>query len=261
MPEAGPPNNHPQSDTPARLAPRKRSMFDDPLVRTLGYVAFGLTVAFLITALSAVLTGVTDRSGPRSLAEREVAVAAAAVSQGGGDPAVVGAYISALVASEQYSRAEREIATARKSIDDSATAEFTLAEARVLSARGKHREAIRAGERALKQINAAYQATLKLGGEKARIAKNDGLHDNYLEAVLVIAYANRDLKQWDDAIASFDTYIASTPSAADILIDRANVKIEAGDKAGAEADFRTALKYIPDSEEALSGLSRIGVKR
>ena len=262
MPEAGPPNNHPQSDTPARLAPRKRSMFDDPMVRTLGYLAFGLTVAFLITALSAVLTGVTDRSGPRSLAEREVAVAAAAIGEGNNDASVVGAYISALISSGQYSRAEREIASARnKQIDDSTTAEFTLAEARVLNARGKYQEAVRAGERAIKQIQDAYQARLKAGGEKARIAKNDGLPENYLEAVLVVAYANRDLKQWDKAIASFDTYITSNPSAADILIDRGNAKVEAGDKAGAEADFRTALKYIPDSEEALSGLSRIGVKR
>jgi len=261
MPEAGPPNDQSQNDSPARLAPRKRSMFDDPLVRTLGFVAFGLVVAFLIIALSAVLTGVTDRSGPRSLAEREVAVAGAAVSAGTKDPAVIGTYIAALISSGQYSRAEREIATARKSIDDSATAEFTLAEARVLSARGKYQEAIRAAERAQKQINTAHQAVLKLGGEKARVAQNDGLHDNYYAAVLVIAYANRDLKQWDKAIASFDTYIEANPSAADILIDRGNAKIEVGDKAGAEADFRTALKYIPDSEEALAGLSRIGVKR
>jgi len=236
-------------------------MFDDPMVRTLGFVAFAIVVAFLIIALSAVLTGVTDRTGPRSLAEREVAVAGAAVSAGTKDPAVIGTYIAALISSGQYSRAEREIATARKSIDDSVTAEFTLAEARVLSARGKHQEAIRAGERALKQIDDAYKATLKLGGEKARVAQNDGLHQNYFDAVLVIAYANRELKQWDKTIEYFDIYIKANPSAADILIDRGNAKIETGDKAGAEADFRTALKYIPDSEEALSGLSRIGVKR
>jgi len=261
MPEAGPPNDQPQNDSPARLAPKKRSMFDDPMVRTLGYFAFGLTVIFLITALSAVLTGVTDRGGPRSLAEREVAVAGAAVSQGSKDPAVVGTYIAALISSGQYGRAEREIATARKSIDDSTTAEFTLAEARVLSARGKYQEAIRAGERALKQIDDAHQTTIKAGGEKARVARNNGLHANYFDATLLIAYAHRDLKQWDKAIASFDVYIKANPSAADILIDRGNAKIEVGDKAGAEQDFRTALKYIPDSEEALSGLSRIGVTR
>jgi len=261
MPEAGPPNDQPQNDAPARLAPRKRSMFDDPVVRTLGILAFGLTVAFLVMALSAVLTGVTDRGGPRSLAEREVAVTAAAVNAGSKDAGVVGTYIAALISSGQYSRAEREIAKARKTVDDADTAEFTLAEARVLSARGKYQEAIRAGERAMKQIDAAYQAKIKAGGEKARIAQNDGLSDNYFEAVLVIAYAHRELKQWDKAIASFDTYISSNPSAADILIDRGNAKVESGDKAGAEADFRTALKYIPDSEEALSGLSRIGETR
>lgn len=261
MPEAGPRKDAPQNDTPVRSAPRKRGMFDDPMVRKMVFITFGLVIVFLVTALSAIFTGVVGRTGPRSFAEKQVAVAGAAVGEGTKDPTVIGDYVAALIASGQYSRAQREITSAKKSLDDSATAEFTLAEARLLSAQDKYEESIRAGERALKQINADYQAKLKVGGEVTRVAKNDGLHENYFETVLLIAYAHRELKQWDKAITSFDVYLGRFSDAADILVDRGNAKAASGDKKGAEADFRTALKYIPDSQEALDGLSKIGVAR
>jgi Flp pilus assembly protein TadD len=54
-------------------------------------------------------------------------------------------------------------------------------------------------------------------------------------------------------------YIAKHASAADILVDRGNAKIGMGDKAGAEKDFREALRYVPYDEEAKAGLKKIGV--
>lgn len=261
MPEAGPLQDNLQDDTPAPITPRKRSMFDDPTVRTMGFIAFGLVILFLVTTLSAVLTGVVSRTGPRSLAEKQVAITSAAISQGSNDPSVRGDYIAALIANNQFARAQREIDSARKSIDDSATADFTLAEARLLSARGKYLEAITTGERGLKQIMKAYDAKLASSAAIASKAKNDGVPENYYDLVLVIAYANVELQKWDGAIKAFDMYIAKYPTASDVLIDRGNAKIGAGDKQGAEKDFRAALKYIPDDKEALDGLSKIGAAR
>ena len=39
---------------------------------------------------------------------------------------------------------------------------------------------------------------------------------------------------------------------------RATAKMQVGDKKGAEADYRAALKYIPDYQPALDGLKQIG---
>ena len=58
-----------------------------------------------------------------------------------------------------------------------------------------------------------------------------------------------------------DAYIAENPQAADILVDRGEAKIELKDNAGAEADFRAALKFVPDDKRAIAGLAKIGATR
>ena len=73
------------------------------------------------------------------------------------------------------------------------------------------------------------------------------------------AQALVELGRWKDAVAAFDIYIRENRTASDILIDRGNAKAELKDKAGAEKDFREALRYVPYDEEAKAGLKRIGV--
>ena len=45
------------------------------------------------------------------------------------------------------------------------------------------------------------------------------------------------------------------------LVTRASAKVQLGDKKGAAADYRAALKYIPDYQPALDGLKQIGAAR
>jgi tetratricopeptide (TPR) repeat protein len=241
--------------------PARRGIFQDPLVRTMSYVAVGLVVVFVATVVGALATGVISSTGPRTRAEKEVAVSGAAVLQGSTDPAVWGDYISSLIASGQYSRATDVIAQGKASIDDSATAELTLGEARLASAQGDFKQAIDLADKAMKRLETVHNSSLAAGGLVAKGAVVVGLPDNYYAATLLKAYAYRDMSSWGEAIKQFDIYIAHEAGAADILVDRANVKIKAGDKEGAEKDFRTALKYIPDSTEALAGLESIGATR
>jgi beta-phosphoglucomutase-like phosphatase (HAD superfamily) len=59
---------------------------------------------------------------------------------------------------------------------------------------------------------------------------------------------------------TFDEYLEERPTAADILVRRGYLRIENGDTKGAEADFRSALKFLPNDPAALDGLKQIGVE-
>lgn len=234
--------------------------FRDPVVRWMARIALVLVIAFLALVVGVLATGVISPSAPRTLAEKEVAVTAAAVTRGSTDPEEWGDYIAALISTGQYTRARGVIRDGRAIIDDSATAEFGLAEARLLSARGDHAEAIEVADAAMQQIRDVHDAVLAEGGQAARQARLSGLDPNYWALVLIKAYAFRQLAEWGSAIEQFDAYLDNSPTAADILIDRGLARFESGDKAGAEEDLRAALRFVPDNEEALDGLERIGAK-
>ena len=262
MPEAGPPKDPQPNAAPSPRMPKSRSMFDDPVVRKMGYGAFGLVVLFLIAVLSVVFSGVIGGStGPRTLAEKEVAVAGAAVANGSADAELWGSYIASLIANGDYGRARRAINDGRKSVDDSRTAEFALAEVRLLRAQDKLDDALKTADKALKQMEAAHKKALAGAGTIAMTARANGLPENYYNVILIKAYIYRDQKKWDQAVEQFSLYLKKNAGAADVLVDRGNANIAAGDKAAAEKDFRAALKFIPDSEEAIAGLDKIGAKQ
>jgi len=264
MPEAGPPVTEPDLTTSAAAQnkpPRKPSMFADPVVRWMAFLAFSLVALFLALIVGALLTGATDPSGPRTVEEKEIALAREAISTNSADPSAWGTYIGALIADRQYARASSAIVDGKASSDDSATADFALAEARLAAAREQHADAVKAVERARKQIITSHERIIKAGGQPAQEAKLDGYAENYYAATLVAAFAYRELGELDKAIAEFDTYLGRYPRAADILIDRGNAKADVGDKAGAESDFKEALKYLPGDAAALAGLKRIGASQ
>ncbi len=111
----------------------------------------------------------------------------------------------------------------------------------------------------MKGYKAEYDAQVARVGKSRRRAKSAGTDADYYNAALVKAYALVELSRWKDAVAAFDIYIRMNPTASDILIDRGNAKAELNDKAGAEKDFRAALRFVPYDQEAKAGLKRIGV--
>lgn len=239
-------------------AKRRPGMMQDPVVRRMAFAAAALVVLFLATIVGVLVSGVTTPSGPRTLAERDAAVSGAAVLQGSTDVSVWGDYIAALIASGQTGRARDVIAQGRESVDDSMTAEFSLAEARLHVAQKDYDAAIEVAETGKKQIQDEHDAAVAGGGEKAQRARIEGLHENYYLLCILEADAYVELGEWASAIEQYDIYIARNAGAADILVDRGNAKIEIKDIEGAEADFRKALSFIPDDAGALAGLEKIG---
>lgn len=243
---------------PVAAAPVRRSMFSDPMVRVLAFLSGALVILFLAAVIGVLASGMLAPTGPRTLTEKELASARAAVSAGTTDTAMWGRYVATLVDAGQYRRARSVLSEARQGLEDSATAEFTLAEARILMGEEKPEAAIEAATRAMDQIQVAFDEVVAQGGLTGSRAAITGLHSNYYAAVLLVAEAHAGLGNWDEAIEYYTIYIEKYRGAADILIDRGNAKIEAGDTDGAEDDFREALRFTPDNPEALEALDRIG---
>jgi hypothetical protein len=87
------------------------------------------------------------------------------------------------------------------------------------------------------------------------------LADSYTTAALAEAQAYIASSNAPAAIKALDLYLAQSPTDSDVLVQRGLLKVKTGDKTGAAADFRTALKYIPDYQPALDGLKQIGASR
>jgi tetratricopeptide (TPR) repeat protein len=257
MSDAAPIPDSPPEPTKAPPIPRKPGLMADPVVKVMVYCAIGLVILFLATVVGVLGTGVISPSGPRSLGEKQVMVASAQVKGAVGEAMVP--YVDALIATGDLSAARVALAQARASLPATGTA-FTLdlAEARLLSAGGDYAKAIPFADKTMKGNKAKYDALVAKGGEAAAAAKDAGYGDDYYDAALVKAYALVELRRFKDAIPMFDIYIRTHPTASDILVDRGNAKAEVKDKAGAEKDFREALRFVPYDEQAKAGLKKIG---
>jgi tetratricopeptide (TPR) repeat protein len=228
---------------------QRRSVLADPVVRILLFVSIGLLILYLATVLGVLATGVTEKTGPRSLAEKDLMVAAAQVS-----PQSVGEawapYINALVRAGDLPTARVALTKARASVVGTmSTSDLDLAEARLFNAEKKYTQAAIFADRAIE----GYKS-------EPTTATAKGVYSSgYYEAALLRAYLSEKVGQWKAAVAMFDIYLRQDPTASDIFIDRGNAKLQLNDKKGAEADFREALKYVPYDAEAKAGLKKIGV--
>ncbi len=90
--------------------------------------------------------------------------------------------------------------------------------------------------------------------------KGEPINENFWTALLIKAESQVELGDTKAALKSLDEYIEGKPTAADVLVRRADLLAETGDKKGAERDYRAALKFIPDDEAALAGLEKIGAE-
>ena len=221
------------------------------------YAALALTILFLATVVGVLATGVVERTGPRSATERGLVIASA---QAGKTGAASAPYIDALVAAGDLQAARVALAQARASASASeSVAPLDLAEARLLSVRKEYDKAAVLADKAMKGYIAQHDARIAKGGKIAAAAKNAGYGDDYYNSALLKAQSLVQLGRWKEAVEAYDVFVRANPTAADILIDRGNAKAELKDKAGAEKDFRDALRFVPYDEEAKAGLKKIGV--
>jgi hypothetical protein len=240
--------------------PAKSGLLADPVVRVMVFVSLGLVILFLATVVSVIATGVVAQKGPRSAAERQLITASAALEAGAKGDARAD-YVNALIGSGDLPAARVAITQARASVAGTTAPlpALDLSEARLLSVDGQWVNAVNLAESSMAGYKAKSDARVAAGGEAGKAAKAAGYGEGYYNAALVKAHALTQIQRWKDAVGMYDIYLRVFPTASDIFIDRGNAKAALNDKAGAEKDFRSALKFVPYDEEAKAGLKKIGV--
>jgi len=255
--DSAPEESEPQVASSAVTAPRRVGMFEDPVVRKMTYAALGLVILFLATVAGALVTGEFSSNGPRTAAERQLLMAAALAKAPGAKGEAWAPYVDALVATGDLRGARIALDRGRASVVSTLTPALDLAEARLLRAQKRYDRAAEMADKAMKGYAAQRAARIEAAGTEVTPEQMLFVED-YYNAALVKAYAYVGLRRWKDAVGMFDLYIAKHSTAADILIDRGNAKIAMKDNAGAEKDFREALRFVPYDKEAKAGLKRIG---
>lgn len=247
-----------------KRTPRRRSsIFEDPIVRRLAWVGAAMLVAFLATVVSALAFGVINSPVPRTAVEQELAVAETRIGAGDADAKDWYDYISALISSKQYTKAKRMIQTAQAGgFDDPAQQYLLVAQVRLDLARGDYEEAIGNSEVAMRALEAQLKVEKELyeKTKKPSTMIADGLGDNYDSLRLNRAEAFEKLGRLDEAIAMLDDYLAENAVAADVLVWRGDMKVAAGDTAGAIVDYKAASVFMPGDEALLKKLEGLGAK-
>lgn len=238
---------------------RKPGLLADPVVRTLTFVSLGILALWLSGIASALIFGLLSPTpqAPRTAVERALRVYEQQIRDGATDPELWANYIGTLTSVGQYNQAQRAIDRALESAQGKRSP-ILLRQALLHFERGRFEEAIEVADETMAEA------------EREQDAENQALQARNIQPVaeLPVAYSRAMLLKADSytatgdrdsAIAIYDEYLEDNPTAANIFVLRGDLRAQKGDTAGAEEDYRAALQFIPDYEDALAGLERIGV--
>jgi tetratricopeptide (TPR) repeat protein len=231
----------------------------DPGIRRLVIALLGVVALFLAAIASALVFGFFSPAGaPRTLLEKNLRVYGSEVDAGGADAATWASYIGALIDAGQLSEARTVLNKAL----DSAKADrslILLQQARLEYALKNYAASVDAAEAArleAEKEQAARVAALTAKGITQAASKSLPL--TWLPAVHQKADALVQLGRNAEAIEAYTLYLKESPTDAAILFARGELELKTGDSAAAEADFREALRFIPDYQEALDALEKMG---
>lgn len=243
---------------PAARPRRKESLWDDPVIKWLSIGLGVVLILFLSTVLAALYFGILGSDTPKTALERDLQAYEFQTAQGSRDPEVWRSYVSALVNSDQLRRAQQVVDRGLQVIDNEPGADMTFAQAQVDYSSKDYEKAIDSATKGMEAIK-AYHAK-QLEDPESPESKGQEFSQNYWGMLYLRANSYAALKQYDKAIKDFDEYLGVRAGASDVYTLRGDAKAASGDKKGAEADYRKALKFIEDYEPALKGLEELGVK-
>jgi len=231
-------------------APRRRS-----LVNQRSMVAAILVTIIVILAAVAVIVlyGLNMSRAPRTAVERALTTAEAATRQ---QPGVASNWVDltyAYIAAGRYSDARRASASG-KAVGDLPA--FYIADALLLEKQGSLTEAI-AGYETAKQKAISYHDGL-VSAAAAKGVVYSALNEDLADAAIYKARLLVKTKNAAAAVAEYDIALKIDPQMADVLVERAGAREMIGDVTGARADYTAALRFIPDLQEAIDGLTRLG---
>lgn len=234
----------------------------DPVVRWLTLAIAGVVVFWAVSMIAAMFFGLLKSpSSPRTSAERDLMTLTGTVQSGKATTQTYAQYVATLISAGQLSKADAALNEAFQTVKQDKSYLYAQ-QADLRLAQKDYQGTVEAADKAMaaaqQELKDWMDNNVKNNRKKTAGAK---MPESYETAALAKAQALLASKDYKDAIAAFDIYLKKSPTDSDILVLRGTTKIQVGDKAGAEADFRTALKFIPDYEPALDGLKQIGAAK
>jgi tetratricopeptide (TPR) repeat protein len=223
----------------------------DPIVGVLLRIALALIVVVLVTAALMLLTVRGRNNAPRSVAERDISTWETATTERPSDSNAWARLSSAYADAKRYDDA---ISTARRGRAITGEDVLWLVEADALRASGKYEQAVQAYTQAEKAITADQKVV------SSGLKKKD-IYVAFPSDAIGLARYGRALSEYalgDLRAASRDMSMAVdvAPDQAYMSVALGDYRLKAGDRVGAAAAYKAALKYVPDYKEALDGLKK-----
>ncbi len=234
----------------------------DPVIRWVTLAIFGVIIIWLVGVISALMLGVfAQPTAPRTAAERDLMALGGTVQSGKATPQEYAYYVNVLIRAGQLSKAQQALDQALRTTKTDKSYLYAQ-QAQLDLTQQDYKGTVATADKAIAEAKNELKAFMdaNVAANRKRTA-GVVVPTSYTDAALAKAQALVASKDYAGAIKAFDLYLAEQPTDSDVLVARGTAKIQVGDKKGAEADFRAALKYIPDYQPALDGLKQIGVAR
>lgn len=231
---------------------------DDQVAWWLKVVIMLVIVTALVAALYGLMTGVIRPSSPRTAAEAKLITLESVVKTTPESGKAWRDYIAALSATGQKDKAWNQVKLARAKVKGLDRSYPNLAELDLLWADKDYEQVLKKSAVAIKLENGYRNEYIKARErEGRRINDLDIPVQVPVDILLYQARASGALKDWDAAVKSLTAALKRDPNASDLLVLRAQAyeELEKWDKA--RADYKQALRFIPDMEPALQGLERV----
>lgn len=233
--------------------PAKRpSIFRDPRVRLMGFIAIGLVIFYLVLIISSILMGVLASDQPSTGAEKDIALYSAMIDAGAIDEAVWAGYALALADQGQMTRAQQILDDAADAgIGDNQVRALYSVQALVYQRQGMYEEAIATAEEGMELLQTqgeADLAALRAGGNPTPLTAT-GLPGSYFEMQVIIAECYEELGDDEKVIELLTAHLEKNGTAADILEWRGDVYARTGKSAEAVADWTKAMQFLGEPDE------------
>lgn len=232
-----------------------RSYREDPVVRALGVGAVVILILWLGAVVSMLAYGMLNQDAPRTREERDLYYLSEVVQEAPRSAQAWSDYVNALVDAGQYAAAERAIEDGLEVASEKSL--ILAAQANLTRVRGNADLALEQADAAIDAANHEREEDLQgLGVTNKDLIRLEP--KGLIPALLLKAGVYVERQDWAAAAEAYTEIIELEPAAADVLVARGDAYMRLGDVDLAEADFREALRYVPDYQEALDGLSAIG---
>ena len=254
------PGSKPKPPANKAAAPLARTR--DPLVQWLTIGILIVLILWLAAVVSAFVFGMFNISGaPRTQVERDLAYYSAIIQSGKGTSQTFASYADALVRAGQLSKAS-DVLTQGLNTAKTDRSYLYAEQAQLYLTEKQYQSAVSVADTAMAEAQKEHKAAIaSAAARNITAAALNVLPDSYGTAALAKAGALVALKDYAGAVKAFDVDLTFDPTSSDVLVARGLAKAHLGNNAGAAADFRAALKFIPDYQPALDGLKQIGASR